>query len=81
MTAVEALFAPARIGRLNIKNRFVRSATSETMSADSGEITDAYEDFYRALARGGAGLILTGHMFVHPRGRYIAHQSASTTTA
>lgn len=75
MTAVDALFAPARIGRLDIKNRFVRSATSETMSADSGEITDAYEDFYRALARGGAGLILTGHMFVHPRGRYIAHQS------
>ncbi|MBM3510984.1 MAG: NADH:flavin oxidoreductase [Alphaproteobacteria bacterium] len=75
MAAVEALFAPARIGRLDIKNRFVRSATSETMSTDAGEITDAYEDFYRALARGGAGLILTGHMFVHPRGRYIARQS------
>jgi 2,4-dienoyl-CoA reductase-like NADH-dependent reductase (Old Yellow Enzyme family) len=72
---VEALFAPARIGRLDIKNRFVRSATSETMAAESGEITDAYEDFYRTLARGGAGLILTGHMFVHPRGRYITRQS------
>ncbi|MSP51876.1 MAG: NADH:flavin oxidoreductase [Alphaproteobacteria bacterium] len=73
--SIETLFAPVHIGRLEIKNRFVRSATSETMSADSGEITDDYVNLYRALAKGGAGLILTGHMFVHPRGRYISRQS------
>ena len=73
--AVEMLFEPGRIGPITVKNRFVRAATSETMSQPSGEITDAYRTLYRDLARGGAGLILTGHMFVHPRGRYFHRQA------
>ena len=73
--AVEMLFEPGRIGPITVKNRFVRAATSETMSQPSGAITDAYRTLYRDLARGGAGLILTGHMFVHPRGRYFHRQA------
>ena len=45
------------------------------MCAPDGSITDQYISLYRALARGGAGLILTGHMFVHPRGRYTHRQA------
>lgn len=73
--SIELLFEPGRIGPITVKNRFVRAATSETMSKPSGEITEAYEKLYRDLARGGAGLILTGHMFVHPRGRYFHRQA------
>jgi 2,4-dienoyl-CoA reductase-like NADH-dependent reductase (Old Yellow Enzyme family) len=31
---------------------------------------------YETLARNRVGLILSGHMFCHPRGRYAAHQTA-----
>jgi 2,4-dienoyl-CoA reductase-like NADH-dependent reductase (Old Yellow Enzyme family) len=72
---VDALFEPSKIGPLMIKNRFVRSATSETMALPDGSITESYINLYRNLARGGAGLILTGHMFVHPRGRYYFKQA------
>ena len=40
--SIDQLFEPARIGALNIRNRFVRSATSETMSRDDGVITEDY---------------------------------------
>lgn len=73
--SVDQLFEPARIGALNIKNRFVRSATSETMSRDDGVITEDYARLYLDIARGGAGLIFTGHIYVHPRGRYIGRQA------
>jgi 2,4-dienoyl-CoA reductase-like NADH-dependent reductase (Old Yellow Enzyme family) len=72
---VAQLFEPAPIGSLSIRNRFIRSATSESMCAADGGITDRYVELYRALARGGAGLILTGHMFVDPRGRYFHRQT------
>ena len=37
--AVEMLFKPGQIGSLTIKNRFVRSATAESMSRANGTIT------------------------------------------
>ena len=52
----------------------VRAGTSETAAADSGEITDKLVDIYEALARNRVGLILSGHMFCHPRGRYATRQ-------
>ena len=67
--SVANLFEPARIGPRTIKNRFVRAATSESMSRPDGSITQDYTNLYLDLARGGAGLILTGQMYVHPRGR------------
>ena len=72
---VEKLFEPGRIGQLTIKNRFVRSATSESMSRANGTITEDYTNLYLDIAKGGAGLIFTGHIYVHPRGRYIHYQA------
>lgn len=72
---VENLFKPAQIGALTIKNRFVRSATSESVSRANGTITEDYANLYLDIARGGAGLIFTGHIYVHPRGRYIHYQA------
>ncbi len=73
--SIDKLFEPARIGPLTIENRFVRSATSETMSSADGTITEDYTNLYLDIARGGAGLIFTGHIYVHPRGRYIQYQA------
>jgi 2,4-dienoyl-CoA reductase-like NADH-dependent reductase (Old Yellow Enzyme family) len=63
----EHLFSPASIGGLAVPNRLVRSATIECMCPRPGVITDEYLRLYERLARGGAGLIVTGNFFVHAR--------------
>ena len=63
------LFEPITVNGLHIPNRFVRSATGESMAADDGGITEDIVDIYRALAEGGVGLIISGHTFVKANGR------------
>jgi 2,4-dienoyl-CoA reductase-like NADH-dependent reductase (Old Yellow Enzyme family) len=65
-----AFLRTGSIGRLELKNRLVRAPTSETMANASGESTDALIRLYADLARGGAGLIITGHIYVEPCGQY-----------
>jgi 2,4-dienoyl-CoA reductase-like NADH-dependent reductase (Old Yellow Enzyme family) len=69
-----ALFQPGSIGPVTTANRIVRAGTSETAAGDSGEITDQAVQIYEALALNRVGLILSGHMFCHPRGRYALRQ-------
>lgn len=69
-----AFMAPGRIGRLGLKNRLIRAATSETMATDRGEATEDLVRLYSDLARGGVGLIVTGHIYVEPRGQYEPRQ-------
>jgi 2,4-dienoyl-CoA reductase-like NADH-dependent reductase (Old Yellow Enzyme family) len=57
------------LASLQIKNRFIRSATYEAMASESGEVTDKLVKLYRRLARGGVGLIISGHIYVDPLGR------------
>ena len=66
---------PGRIGRLTLRNRLIRAATSETMATDRGEATDALVKLYADIAAGGAGLMITGHMFVEERGQYEPKQT------
>ena len=54
------LFAPFRIGDLEIKNRFMRSATWDATADVSGAVTDASTELYRVLGKGHIGLIITG---------------------
>ena len=70
-----SLFAPGRLGRITLKNRFIRSATSETMASERGEVTGPLKNLYRDLARGGVGLIITGHLYTHPSGQYFHRQT------
>lgn len=65
-----SLFAPAQIGSLELKNRLVRSATAELLATEPvGRATPALAKLYRQLARGGTGLIITGHAYVAPKGK------------
>jgi 2,4-dienoyl-CoA reductase-like NADH-dependent reductase (Old Yellow Enzyme family) len=64
------LFEPGSIGGLEIRNRFVRPATSETMAAEDGTVTPLLIAFYEEMARNKVGLLITGHLYCHPRGQY-----------
>jgi 2,4-dienoyl-CoA reductase-like NADH-dependent reductase (Old Yellow Enzyme family) len=63
------LFTPYSFGTLTVPNRLVRSATAERMADADGRILPTLYLFYRTLAEGGIGLIITGHMYVHPGGK------------
>lgn len=69
------LFTPKKIGNVELPNRFVHSATYEGMAKDTGEASDELVKRYEKLAKGGAGLIITGYMYVHATGRAYPHQT------
>ncbi len=68
------LFEPFRMGSLELRNRFVRSATGDGTADESGMVTDSSVAIYERLGRGGVGLIVTGHAFVSPAGQASSHQ-------
>lgn len=61
---MKQLFEPAELGKMTLKNRFIRSATWEGLAEDKGQINDAIMDLYENLAKGGASAIITGYAFV-----------------
>lgn len=63
------LFTPGEIGGVAIRNRFIRSATSEGMADENGFVTSEYLELHRNLVRGGVGLNFTGHACVLPNGK------------
>ncbi len=71
---MSVLFTPRSIGRLELPNRLVCSATYEQMAAESGEVTDKLIRRYEKLALGETALSITGLMYVHPSGRGYKHQ-------
>lgn len=68
------VFEPNKIGPLPIKNRVVRSATFERAATEDGRVTEQLEQFYRTLAEGGTGLIITGTSYVHASGQLDTNQ-------
>lgn len=64
------IFSPFEIKGMEIRNRIMRSATAERMADDlTGIPRESYYQHYEQLARGGVGLIITGHMYVHRAGK------------
>ncbi len=63
------LLGPYRIGRLELRNRVVRSATWDATADSSGAVTDDSVALYRELGKGGVGLIVSGYAFVSPLGQ------------
>jgi 2,4-dienoyl-CoA reductase-like NADH-dependent reductase (Old Yellow Enzyme family) len=63
------LFEPVKIGSLELKNRFMRSATWDGAADNKGAVTEEAVALFRGLGRGGIGLIITGHAYVSPLGQ------------
>ncbi|HEY70490.1 MAG TPA: NADH:flavin oxidoreductase [Anaerolineae bacterium] len=68
------LFEPAVLGRLQLRNRIVKSGTLENMGSPEGLPSDATLTFYQRLARGGAGLLVTGLAYVSRAGKSYMRQ-------
>ncbi len=66
-----ALFDQTSINGMKMRNRLVRSATWEGMCDADGRPTPKLIDWYRDLARGGVGLIISGYSFIRPDGKQL----------
>ncbi len=63
------LFEETSIKTMTLPNRFVRSATWEGMAREDGYVTERLVKLMSDLARGGVGLIISGHAYVEKRGQ------------
>lgn len=63
------IFERTRIKGMSLPNRFVRSATWEGMAANDGSCTKRLIDLMVQLAKGGVGLIISGHTYISPEGQ------------
>lgn len=63
------IFQPAYLGKCQLNNRIIRSATFEGMCNAEGCPTKEYIDFYSSIARNGVGGIITGFAYVSPEGK------------
>jgi len=63
------LFEPVVVGRLELKNRFFRSATYYALSDMNGYIGPQSVDLMRRLAENDVGLIVTGYAYVLKNGQ------------
>ncbi len=68
---MNTLFQSTTINRLQLKNRFVRSATWEGMCDKNGCPTQKLTDLFVQLAKGGVGLIITGYAIVREDGKQL----------
>jgi 2,4-dienoyl-CoA reductase-like NADH-dependent reductase (Old Yellow Enzyme family) len=73
------LFEPLKIGRLELKNRFVRSATGDGGADEKGFVTDQQVKLFSDLAEGEVGLIIVGITYVHPTGKGTTPQNSIVT--
>jgi 2,4-dienoyl-CoA reductase-like NADH-dependent reductase (Old Yellow Enzyme family) len=63
------LFETTTLKNMTLPNRFVRSATCEGMANQDGSCTYGLINKMTQLARGGVGLIITGHAYVRRDGQ------------
>lgn len=64
-------FEQTTINGMTLQNRMVRSATWEGMCDKDGRPTAKLVSFYKDLAHGGVGLIISGYTFVRPDGKQL----------
>jgi 2,4-dienoyl-CoA reductase-like NADH-dependent reductase (Old Yellow Enzyme family) len=73
--AKSILFEPVKIMNMELRNRFVRSATYDGC-AENGYVTEKQLNLYETLAEGGVGLIITGITYVHHSGQISKFQNS-----
>ncbi len=74
---MSVLFQPILIGKMKVKNRFVRSATQDWLGNEDGSISERSVQLYETLAKNDIGLIITAHSYIQsPLGRASVRQNA-----
>ena len=63
------LFDKTKINQMELKNRFVRSATWEGLANPDGSCSGKIDDMMLELAKGQVGLIITSHAYVNQCGQ------------
>ena len=63
------IFEKVNIGKLELKNRIIRSATFEGMANENGFPLKEYIDFHKKLAENGVGAIITGFAYISKDGK------------
>ena len=76
---MSVLFQPQRVGRIELKNRFVRSATYYGLASELGHVGERSVDLMRTLASNDVGLIITGYAFVARSGQVFADMNGIDT--
>jgi 2,4-dienoyl-CoA reductase-like NADH-dependent reductase (Old Yellow Enzyme family) len=72
---MKKLFETTKINQMELKNRFVRSATYEGLANPDGSCKEALIDLIENLAKGQVGLIITSTAYIRQGGQFIAKQS------
>ena len=67
------VFAPARLGPAELRNRVIKAATFEGRTP-RGLVTDELIDYHLRPARGGVGMTTVAYCAVSPEGRTDRHQ-------
>ncbi len=69
---LERLMEPGSIGSLRTKNRIIKTAAGTGYADKDGRGTERMADFYGAIAKGGAGLVIVENCAVEwPRGTHV----------
>jgi len=72
------LFENVPLKNLQLKNRFVRSATYDGLAEPGGYVSDKQVKYFSDLAEGGVGLIIAGIAHVHATGQISNIQNSIT---
>ena len=67
MIDISKAYTPYRMNRIQVKNRFVRSAGQTFMGNTDGTLSEQDFEYYQELMDGGVGLIILGHAYVDPK--------------
>lgn len=78
--ARQRLFSPARLGPVELRNRFVKCATYETRSR-MGLVTDELIEWHRRFANGGVGMTTLAYCSIADDGRTFPDQITVTPGA
>ena len=73
---MSTLFEPTAIKGMELRNRFVRSATYDGCAERPGKVSEKQLKLFSGLANGGVGLIVTGISHVHPSGQISMFQNS-----
>ncbi|OEX91936.1 NADH:flavin oxidoreductase [Corynebacterium sp. BCW_4722] len=63
----DAIFEPATLGPVELRNRFIKAATSEGRSPD-GKVTDELIAYHEGFAAGGVGMTTLAYCATSPKG-------------